>query len=132
MQHSGKPMILFSRKKVQVNIISLYFINIIIVDISNEEEVDHEAQDASFANHSESTKELDLIYGRKLHSPILGYHCQFPDLPTSCIPSITLDTSLLHVRFNDMHSICRDYTKYSNFISVFLIVLPLTIYRQLS
>jgi len=70
--------------------------------------VEHEAQDGFSANHSESRKELDeldLVYGKKLRSPILGYHCQFPDLPTSCIPSITLDTSLLHVRFNDMHSL---------------------------
>ncbi|XP_018315858.1 chymotrypsin-1 [Mycetomoellerius zeteki] len=70
----------------------------IIVDIFSEKEAECEIQDAPSANHSrKELDEFDLIYGRKLCSPILGYNCQLPDLPTSSIPSTTLDTSLLHI-----------------------------------
>ncbi|KYQ59496.1 Chymotrypsin-1 [Trachymyrmex zeteki] len=63
-----------------------------------EKEAECEIQDAPSANHSrKELDEFDLIYGRKLCSPILGYNCQLPDLPTSSIPSTTLDTSLLHI-----------------------------------
>lgn len=82
----------------------VYFVNIAIVDIPNREEA--EVHDASFTNHSESRQEFDKfnsVYGKKLQSPILGYHYQLLDLPTSCIPSTILDTSLLHVRFNGVH-----------------------------
>ncbi|XP_011690199.1 PREDICTED: WD repeat-containing protein on Y chromosome [Wasmannia auropunctata] len=69
---------------------------------SEEDEAEHEEEDTwPSANHSKSQKkeldEFDLAYGRQLQSPILGYHCQFPDLPTSCIPPTILDTSLLHI-----------------------------------
>ncbi|XP_011871420.1 PREDICTED: uncharacterized protein LOC105563986 isoform X2 [Vollenhovia emeryi] len=67
-------------------------------DISSGEEA--ESQDASFAEHSESREKLDefdLVYGKQLQSPILGHHYQLLDLPTSCIPSTILDTSLLHI-----------------------------------
>ncbi|KAL0109928.1 hypothetical protein PUN28_013522 [Cardiocondyla obscurior] len=67
-------------------------------DISSKEIV--EIQDASLTNQSESEEKLDkynLFFGKQLQSPILGYHYQLLDLPTNCIPSTTLDTSLLHI-----------------------------------
>ncbi|XP_011647116.1 uncharacterized protein LOC105433472 [Pogonomyrmex barbatus] len=57
-------------------------------------------EEAPSINHSEtkeSSHESDLIYGKKLQSPILGYHHRLPDLPTNSIPLTTLDTSLLHI-----------------------------------
>ncbi|XP_011164416.1 WD repeat-containing protein on Y chromosome-like [Solenopsis invicta] len=69
--------------------------------ISNGEEAErHEISDLSTSSrsHSESKDEFDEFdLGRKLQSPILGHHCQLPDLPTSCVPSTILDTSLLHI-----------------------------------
>ncbi|XP_070154802.1 uncharacterized protein [Polyergus mexicanus] len=67
------------------------------MNISNSEEV---KQQIPFINHSESKKKLDQFdvnYGKELQSPILGYRYQLPNLPTSYIPSTTLDTSLLHI-----------------------------------
>lgn len=69
------------------------------------EEMEQQIGNIPLINHSESKKELDefnTVYGRELQSPILGYHYQLPDLPTSYVPSTTLDTSLLHVRFADI------------------------------
>jgi len=68
-------------------------------------EVEQQIENIPFRNHSESKKKLDqfdVAYSRELQSPILGYHYQLPDLPTSYVPSTILDTSLLHVRFIDI------------------------------
>lgn len=68
-------------------------------------EVERQIENISPRNHSESKKKLDqfdIAYNRELQSPILGYHYQLPDLPTSYISTTILDTSLLHVRFTDI------------------------------
>ncbi|XP_011062167.1 PREDICTED: uncharacterized protein LOC105150644 isoform X1 [Acromyrmex echinatior] len=61
------------------------------------EEAECKVQDAPSANYSGKEIELNLIYGRKLCSPILGYNYQLPDLSTNCISPTILDTSLLHI-----------------------------------
>lgn len=109
MQHFGKSTTLLSKVQVILlyTLLCEYFV--IIVDIFNEEEA--ECEHAPSANHLELREELDefdLVYGRKLRSPILGYNCQLPDLPTSCVPSTILDTSLLHVRFNSIHFVATE------------------------
>lgn len=71
---------------------------------SNKKEAKSQIQDISTVNCAKSERELDqhdLIYGKKLQSPILGHRYQLPDLPTSYVPSIILDTSLLHASFNN-------------------------------
>lgn len=73
------------------------------MNISKSEEVKQQIRDIPFINHSESKKKLDQFdvnYGKELQSPILGYRYQLPNLPTTYLPSTTLDTSLLHVRCN--------------------------------
>lgn len=76
------------------------------MNISNGEEAEQQIRDIPFVNHLESERKLDpfdVVYGRELQSPILGDRYQLPDLPTCYVPSTTLDTSLLHVRFNPIN-----------------------------
>lgn len=71
-------------------------------DIFNEKKMKSKIQDNASINHLKSQEKYDqsnLVYGRKLQSPILGYNYQLPDLSTNCVPATTLDTSLLHVIF---------------------------------
>lgn len=75
------------------------------MNIPNSKEVERQIQVVPFINHSESKRkfdQFDVNYGKELQFPILGCHYQLPDLPTSYVPSTILDTSLLHVRFNDI------------------------------
>lgn len=79
------------------------------MNISNEKKVKPKVQNNSFVNHLKSQDEeydqSDIIYGRKLQSPILGYNYQLPNLSTNYVPVTTLDTSLLHVIYSTKHEI---------------------------
>lgn len=70
------------------------------MDISSRKEVKQQIQDFTSTDRLGSDQ-FDLVYGRKLKSPVLGHHYQSPDLPTNYLPPTILDTSLLHVRFNN-------------------------------
>ncbi|XP_032682156.1 WD repeat-containing protein on Y chromosome-like [Odontomachus brunneus] len=70
------------------------------MDIFQKKEPERQAQDVSLIDElqvNEETDQFDSVYGKNLRSPILGYHYELPDLPTSYVPSITLDTALLHI-----------------------------------
>ncbi|XP_020285203.1 WD repeat-containing protein on Y chromosome [Pseudomyrmex gracilis] len=66
------------------------------MDISSRKEVKQQSQDFTSADRLGSDQ-FDLVYGRKLKSPVLGHHYQLPDLPTNYLPPTILDTSLLHI-----------------------------------
>ncbi|XP_025156257.1 WD repeat-containing protein on Y chromosome-like isoform X2 [Harpegnathos saltator] len=70
------------------------------MDIFSEKEAKRQNQDSSLTDESQRNKEpdqSDSVYGKNLRFPILGYRYELPDLPTSYVPSITLDTTLLHI-----------------------------------
>ncbi|KYM87782.1 hypothetical protein ALC53_03217 [Atta colombica] len=100
------------------------------------EESECEVQDVPSTNHSEKEIEFNLIYDRKLCSPILGYNFQLPDLSTSCIPSTTLDTSLLHIpiyahlKIYDLKPVCLPEP--SSILSSFIMQLEDTILSKSS
>lgn len=76
------------------------------MDIFREKEAERQVQDVPLADElqvDEETDQFDLVYGKNLRSPILGYRYELPDLPTSYVPSITLDTALLHVRLTEIY-----------------------------
>lgn len=84
----------------------IYLTNVFIadMDIFSEKVAEQPIQDIVSADESQANKELnqfDVIYGKSLRSPILGYCYKLPSLPTSYVSSIILDTTLLHVRLND-------------------------------
>lgn len=92
------------------------------MDIFNEKKAERQIQDISFIDESQINKELnqcDLVYGKSLQSPILGYRYELPDLPTSYVPSITLDTTLLHVRLNHNRHYQSTIVMNVNFILLF-------------
>lgn len=95
-------VMLFYMLSFHLDILQTFFIA--EMDIFSEKEADRQIQDISSTDEpreNKKTDQSDSVFGKNLRSPILGYHYELPDLPTSYVPSITLDTSLLHVRLTE-------------------------------